>query len=403
MPFYLLIIFLIFEYLRPGLYFPPINILKINTIFPLMLTIYAAFKNDYLSNIDFLKLKSTRWLLFYLFLILISVFTSDVTYYAYDYFLQIFGYFLVFYVLNKMIQNISQLKLIFRMLIIIHLIIIVLNPQVILSPERSYLNHTFMGDGNDFAWSVCIIFPFSIYLYLESPKKTRVYYLLILLLLLFSIIMTSSRGATLALAAVIIYQWLKAKKKIVGVIILILTVFSVLLFAPALYFERMGTIADYEEEGSAQGRLLAWGSAIRMALDHPILGVGAGHFAVKYGVEYRPPGYGPTDLPWANAHSIYFKTLGEFGFTGIIFLLSIIISNFILTEKYQKYFKYSELETDKSNKRLLIAMNSSLIGYSIAGTFLSGINYPHLFVLVALVEVSRKIIDNDLLKLNAKI
>ena len=44
------------------------------------------------------------------------------------------------------------------------------------------------------------------------------------------------------------------------------------------------------EEGSAQGRILAWQAAGRMALDHPLMGVGSGHFPVAYGVKYRPPG-----------------------------------------------------------------------------------------------------------------
>ena len=62
--------------------------------------------------------------------------------------------------------------------------IVVLNPDVILSPVRSYILHTFMGDGNDFSWSVCIFFPYAVFLYMESSKKTRLFYLFTLVLLL---------------------------------------------------------------------------------------------------------------------------------------------------------------------------------------------------------------------------
>ena len=158
----------------------------------------------------------------------------------------------------------------------------------------------------------------------------------------------------------------------------------------------MVSIRDYQTEGSAQGRIMAWGSAIRMALSNPIFGVGGGHFPVKYGTEFRPPGYGRTDHPWSNAHSIYFKILGEFGFPGIIFLLAILISNFISNEKYQKYVSIADSGSNNSNIRLLIAINSGLIGFAVAGAFLSGINYPHLYVLCGLMEASRKILENDL-------
>ena len=125
-----------FEYFRPGLYFPPINVLKINTLLPPLLTLYAIFKDDNISNAEFLQLKSTRWLLFYIFLIIISILISDVTFYAYNYFLQIFGYFMVYFILIKYIKNLEQLKNLFRLLIVIHIFILGLNPDVILSRKE---------------------------------------------------------------------------------------------------------------------------------------------------------------------------------------------------------------------------------------------------------------------------
>ena len=87
--------------------------------------------------------------------------------------------------------------------------------------------------------------------------------------------------------------------------------------APSGYFGRMGTVADYEEDNSAQQRLQAWGAALRMALDHP-LGVGAGNFNSAYGRRYNPStvGEGVSRVGWGNMrwispHSIYFKPSGS--------------------------------------------------------------------------------------------
>ena len=52
----------------------------------------------------------------------------------------------------------------------------------------------------------------------------------------------------------------------------------VLIYASDAYFNRMGTIAHYEEDGSAEGRIEAWKASLRMAIDHPLTGVGAGQF-----------------------------------------------------------------------------------------------------------------------------
>ena len=92
-------------------------------------------------------------------------------------------------------------------------------------------------------------------------------------------------------------------------------------------------MTKYEADPSAQGRIMAWSSAIRMAVDHPLTGCGAGHFSVAFGRHYRPPGVGQTEMPWLNAHSIYFLALGEFGLSGIAFLLGLLITNLIRNER----------------------------------------------------------------------
>ena len=66
-----------------------------------------------------------------------------------------------------------------------------------------------------------------------------------------------------------------------------------------------------------------------MALDHPLLGVGAGHF--PDGV--RLADTGALDIPWQTAHSIYFLILGELGFPGLAVLLLFIVSNLVANRR----------------------------------------------------------------------
>jgi len=100
----------------------------------------------------------------------------------------------------------------------------------------------------------------------------------------------------------------------------------VIAYAPPIFYERMDTIKDYEQESSAAGRIMVWKQAFKMAKDNPILGVGAGNFPYEFGTKYRPPGVPERGgLQWLNAHSTFFLALGEFGFPGITFLLAILI------------------------------------------------------------------------------
>ena len=381
-----LLIFFLFEYVRPGSYFPILEVAKLNTIIPVTVFIFTFFANGGRSYLDILNTHSAKWLLFFIILFPIQVFTADVTLYVWNTFKAIVGYLLIYFVIIMQVTSIQRIKAVFATMVLLHIVMLALNPNVILAPEgRHYMGGTFLGDGNDFAWSVCIVVPLALFLAQTSKGKIKkILFWGSFVLLILTVIGTQSRGGSIALAASVIYLVLRSKRKVIGLIGLGALATVILLFAPQAYFDRMRTLKDYEIEGSAQGRIMAWKSAVRMADDHPFIGVGAGHFAVKYGVEYRPPGVGRTELPWSNAHSIYFLVLGEFGFTGILILLGLLLSNLGRNEAVIRKADISDKGGDEAWRNLAVAMQASLIGFSVGGAFLSGLYYPHLYVVSAL-------------------
>lgn len=398
--YYGLLLFFLFEYIRPDNYIPLLRVLKVGTILPLMLFIFTFFSNKSIINQEVCRASNSKWLAFFLTLLVVSILTAEVTLYSYTKFKGVVGYILIYFIIAKEINTINRMKGLFATLGFLHIIVIILSPDIILRPEtRPYLaTGVFLGDGNDFALSVSIALPFCFFLLLdENSKLKKMIFLLVSILLLLSIIGTSSRGGSLALFAVIFYLWSKSQKKSSGLILLLLLSFIVVLFAPEGYFDRIATIRDYENEGSAQGRIMAWKSATRMALAHPLLGVGSGHFAVKLGTDFRPPEYGLVGGAWITAHSCYFLILGELGVPGIIFFLSIIISNLCSNEKKIKELArrntYQAIET----RKLLICLNGGLIGFAVGGAFLSAVYYPHLYVIAGLFTsahfICNRIID----------
>lgn len=389
--FWGLLIFFLFEYVRPGSYFPILEVAKLNTIIPVTVLLFTFLANGGRSYSDILNAHSTKWLLFFIILFPIQVFTADVTLYVWNTFKAIVGYLLIYFVIIKQVTSIQRIKAVFATLVLVHIVMLALNPNVILAPEgRHYMGGTFLGDGNDFAWSVCIVVPLALFLAQTSKGKTKkIFFWSSFVLLALTVIGTQSRGGSIALAASVIYLVLRSRKKALGLMGLGALVTVVFLFAPQAYFDRMRTIKDYETESSAQGRIVAWKSAIRMAKDHPLIGVGAGHFAVEFGVNYRPPGVGRTEWPWTNAHSIYFVALGEFGFTGIVILLGIIISNLFRNERKIMDLNKLNLFSAAIDRKLMLLMQASLIGFAVGGAFLSGLYYPHLYVLAGLMESVR--------------
>jgi probable O-glycosylation ligase (exosortase A-associated) len=265
-----------------------------------------------------------------------------------------------------------------------------------LGAERvgQYLAGFFLGDGNDFGWSMNLAFPLA--LHLAATTKNTLYkavYFALAGIIVVGIIGTQSRGSTLALAAGLLYYLtFISNKKLVGFSLLGIIALGVVLFSPANYFSRMSTITSYEEDSSAMGRIKAWGTAVEMAIDHPILGVGAGSFNSAYGRIYRKP-----DDParWISTHSVYFKVVSEYGFPGIILYLLTIWQSIKVNRNTLELIKNNQDKLDLTPfwPQSLIW---STISWSVCAAFLTGYLYPHLFLLIGLTIGMNRMVVREL-------
>jgi probable O-glycosylation ligase (exosortase A-associated) len=283
-----------------------------------------------------------------------------------------------------------------KALILAHLIVGALTPEMFSGDgQRHYVaSGSFLGDGNDFALSVVIVIPFCLFMMLESQARImQLLYAGIMGALILAVVQTQSRGGIMALSCVALYYWIKSDRKLLGAAGIVVVIMFIFAVAPPEFFERMETMTQTGDdmEGSAAGRIAVWGASLRMVRDHPITGVGVGHFPVKYGIEYRPEGVGRSDIPWQTAHSSYFLILGELGLPGIIFLLAIIISNFRASELTLREMKKGVAERDDTPRNLVTALNASLVAFAVGGAFLSAAYYPHIYLLAALLECGREI------------
>lgn len=382
MLYYGLLISLFLDYVRPGAYIDVIAASKIGTIIPLLVLGFSLAHKGTTTNGMIFTHSNTKWLLFFVFLLLVSVAISDVTFYSYVVLKNVFGFMIWYYILIKNVTSLDKIKGVFIVLVFSHIIILALNPQVILEREtRNYVyGNPYMGDGNDLSLSICIVIPMAMYLLQETQRKyMRVIYICVMLILGLAVIGTQSRGGALALGMLLFYLWWYGRQKTLGILAIATAVMVVLLYAPPQYFERLDTIRHYEQDSSAQTRLIAWKAAIKMAAAYPVTGVGSGHFPFRIG-EFQNEFWGAI-----TAHSMYFLILGELGFPGIIFLLSVLATNYFRNRRLMKQARGSPDDAkEKEFARLFFVLNGSLIGFSVAGAFLSVTYYPHLYVLAAL-------------------
>jgi putative inorganic carbon (hco3(-)) transporter len=306
------------------------------------------------------------------------------------------GYLIYTIICIFLISEKKEFRLYILVFTLIHVAMVVINVDK-LGAERvgSYKAGFFLGDGNDFAWSLNLTFPLALLLATTTKKILFKYlYFTSAAAIIVGIVGTQSRGATIALAVGLLYYLIFiSTKKLAGILLLALIVLGVMLFSPSGYFDRMGTISSYEEDTSAMGRIKAWNTAIEMAVDHPILGVGAGSFNSAYGRIYRKPS---DPVRWISTHSIYFKVLAEYGFTGILIFLLIIWHSIKVN--------ISTIKLIKENQNNLIDITTlwphcliwSIICWAVNGVFLTGFSYPHLYLLTGISVALNRIVLNEI-------
>ena len=250
----------------------------------------------------------------------------------------------------------------------------------------------FMGDNNDFAWGLLVMLPLiSILIFGQRRLVTRLFGLAGISACVVGIVYSQSRGGAIGLAVALLYGWLRvSKRRTLGIVVAFVVGAGVYLVAPPGYFERLETVATYEEDNSAQGRLEAWSKAIQMAIDYP-LGVGAGNFPSAYGRHYLDVSTTRMTYAagrWVNAHSIYFRVLGEYGFIGLIMLVWVLFA--CLKDNHASGRVFGRQAEAPVDSRWPALVNMGVLGFAVSGMFLGGFDYPHLFLLTGLTLAGKQ-------------
>lgn len=222
----------------------------------------------------------------------------------------------------------------------------------------------FIGGNNEIALAVIMIIPLMRYLQLQMASKWHRHMMTVAIIL--SAVMalgTYSRGALLALGAIVFLIWLRSRQKLMFGIMAIGIGLLALPFMPENWWSRMATIQMYEHDPSAMGRINAWWMAWNLAKDR----IFGGGFEIYNRAVFGMYARDPTDVH--AAHSIYFQVLGEHGFIGLAIFLALGI---ITWRTAGDLMTIGKLHPSLSWTRDLGAMaQASMVGYAVGGAFLS--------------------------------
>lgn len=211
-------------------------------------------------------------------------------------------------------------------------------------------------------------------------------------LIAISIIFTYSRGAFLGLSVIGLFMFLSSKRKVMLVAILVPTLLVGVSFLPDKWFGRTETIQTYDKDDSAMQRIQAWGVALNIALENPITGGGFQLYHVPDSIWLS---YANFLGDWNNraraSHSIYFQVLGQHGFVGLFLFLFLLVGTIFKARWLIRTCR--EKEELKWIEGYARALQVSLIGYAVSGTFLSLAYFDLFYLYVALsVILTREVL-----------
>jgi probable O-glycosylation ligase (exosortase A-associated) len=235
-------------------------------------------------------------------------------------------------------------------------------------------------DENNFAVLFVVGFPFL--LYLDRYLNKRVLSWVIWPIIGFSwhaVFLTASRGALLAIVAILLVFVVRLKKNAAGLLILVGFLGAFIWQGGDLMKSRSSTIANYQEEESAASRLDAWEAAMGMMAAHPVTGVGFASFGQAF------PDFSDT-VP-RIAHNTFFQISGECGVAAGLAYLVLMSSTLNRLRKNGVKLRRAAV-TEK--RRLYLCLNEAclmgLLGFFVCSLFLSLEKYEVLYYLLVVAN-----------------
>lgn len=274
-----------------------------------------------------------------------------------------------------------------------------------------------LGDENDIALFLVMLLPFA---YMKSTIETKpvwkFFCLAVFLLTLVGIATTVSRGGMVGALPTLGFIWLKSRRKALTLVLIAVGLVLTVAFGPEKLISEFRTIGD-TKESTASSRLYFWNMSLQLFQLHPLFGVGAECWGNAVWSNIQSGAIVVTRrITNMTPHSIYFQLISELGIFGTVawagFLVAFARTLYQMRESTlnrQLGFAIGSgknpgaltaaLELHAQVKAACISLSICLLGFLLAGAFLSVLFYPMIYVFAALAQATKNVWNLELVTL----
>lgn len=215
------------------------------------------------------------------------------------------------------------------------------------------------------------------------------------IILVGGVFLTYSRGGLLVLILVVLLatyvRWLPPRLVLAGALcaLPLLPVVAPVAYKRITSLKTVTALGNPNADVSLRGRATEMLAAAHVVMDYPLLGVGPGQYKPFYSLEYQQtPGIKFKDIQHVRrAHNLYLEMAAETGLIGIAVFLAIPL--LLLRALWAAHRRFSGQNRELADTAM--ALSLSIIGFLLAGMFLTLAYQRYYWLLLALAGATLQI------------
>ncbi len=227
-------------------------------------------------------------------------------------------------------------------------------------------------NSGEFGVQMCVFFPLALCFYLALsefwPKWKKAFFALFPVFALTSMISSASRGALLGGGAVLCFLLLKSKYRVRGLLGLIVVAGLVYIAIPP---EQMARLQDMGEDRTSITRMERWDKGLEMARMYPVFGVGYYNWMVA---DRRIFGENA-----GVSHNVFIQCLSELGYSGLMVFILMILYTFINNHRTREIAR-TMLDRGKYLVLMSHGLDGALVGFLASGFFVTVLYWPYFWI-----------------------
>ena len=386
--FWMICCYLFVEFVRPQSIFPALNFLPWAMLFILLSAVGAVLD----KSVVWVSAPANKWMILLSITVVISVATAFYPETSRKRFMDFFNWVIIYFLIITIVNTRERFYIFLGVFLLAAAKIAVGTSKSWAFRGFSFTSWGLSGppgffqNSGELAILMLVLFPLAYYLYINLKGKVGVWESRILLLVwicpILTILGASSRGSQIALVVELLIIFRKSffrPKAFFGVLFLCYALFQLLPDEQKERFANMGG------DKTSQQRQLYWEHGWDMMKKRPLTGVGFFNFIPYYERYFSHDMlYEFAELP----HNIFIQVGTDVGFIGLTFFIILIMLCFI---EPLKILRMKDL--DPVFKGIAAGLGVGMVGFFIAGQFVTVSYYPFLWINLSLIMALKNILD----------